>query len=153
MRAGLTRRDPGMMVLLAPWKVWLTFILTMWGIAAAFLPPCLMVASLVINAGVGIWLGATEHHFLYASTAVMGVALWTWWSFRSWQHARAHIGDQYLLQTGQGGVYADFLTANFTDDHTRDRAVRLWHPELQDVQTVVPGRSPGTAVELSTTGP
>ncbi len=78
LRSGLTRHDPGMGVLLAPWKIWLTFMLTMWGITAAFLPRRLMVACLVINAGVGIWLGATEDPVMYVSTAVMTVVLVTW---------------------------------------------------------------------------
>lgn len=130
LRTGLTRHDPGLMVLLAPWKIWMTFMLIMWGIAAAFLPHRLMVACLVINAGVGIWLGATEDPVMYVSTAVMTVVLGTWWAIRSWERTRAQVGDQYLLQTGLAGVYADLLTANFTDDYTRDRAVRLRYPQL-----------------------
>ncbi|MGB3257772.1 MAG: hypothetical protein WBA72_07255 [Ornithinimicrobium sp.] len=152
LRTGLTRHDPGLMVLLAPWKIWMTFMLIMWGIAAAFLPHRLMVACLVINAGVGIWLGATEEPVMYVSTAVMTVVLGTWWAIRSWDRARAQVGDQYLLQTGLAGVYADLLTASFTDDHNRDRAVRLRHPQRQHVSPVdVPDGSPVAAV-LSTTG-
>lgn len=151
LRAGLSRHDPGMMVLLAPWSVWLMFILIMWGIAATFLHHRLMVACLVINAGAGIWLGATENPVMYVTTVVMGVVLGTWWASRSWERARAQVGDQYLLQTGLAGVYADLLTANFTDDHTRDRAVRLQHPELQHVEPVVRGRSSGRAPVLSST--
>lgn len=152
LRTGLTRHDPGLMVLLAPWKVWMTFMLIMWGIAAAFLPHRLMVACLVINAGAGIWLGATEDPVMYVSTAVMTVVLGTWWAIHSWDRARAQVGDQYLLQTGLAGAYADLLTANFTDDYTRDRAVRLRYPELQEVQADAPRRGAGTAVALSTTG-
>ncbi len=132
--------------------MWLTFILIMSGIAAAFLPRRLMVASLVINAGVGIWLGSTEHPVHYTSTVFMAVVLWTWWAMRSWQRARAQVGDHYLTRTGLGGVYARFLVANYADDHTRDRAVRLAHPDLRDVRPVGPQASPMPDVALSTTG-
>lgn len=142
LRSGLTRHDPGLMVVLAPWKVWLTFILTLWGIAAAFLPHRLMVACLAINAGAGMWLGATEDPVMYMSTAVMAVVLGTWWTIRSCDRARAQVGDSYLLQTGLAGAYADLLTANFTDDYTRDRAVRLRYPQLQHVPPVVRDGSP-----------
>lgn len=37
LRSGLTRHDPAWMVLLAPWKIWVTWIAVMWGVAAAFL--------------------------------------------------------------------------------------------------------------------
>ena len=136
MRSGLTRHDPAMMVLLAPWKVWITWIAIMWGIVAAFLSHRVMVGCLVINAGVGIWLGATEDPFMYVSPVVMAVVLATWWSIRSWDHARAQVGDQYLLQADLARVYADLLTATFTDDYTRDRAVRLHHPQPPSVPTV-----------------
>ncbi len=152
LRTGLTRHDPGLMVLLAPWKIWMTFMLIMWGIAAAFLPRRLMVTCLVINAGVGIWLGATEDPVMYVSTAVMTVVLGTWWAIRSWDRARAQIGDQYLLQTGLAGAYADLLTANFTDDYTRDRSARLRYPQLQHIPPVVPDGSPPAPSALSTTG-
>ncbi|MCE0485430.1 hypothetical protein LVO85_01040 [Ornithinimicrobium sp. EGI L100131] len=152
LRAGLTRHDPGVMVLLAPWKVWLTFILIMWGIAATFLSHRLMVACLVINAGVGVWLGATEDPVMYASTAVMTVVLGTWWAIRSWERAREQVGDRYLLQTGLAGVYADLLTASFDDDYARDRAVRLRYPQPHCVPPVVPEASPAATAVLSTTG-
>lgn len=130
----------------------LTFILIMWEIAAAFLPRRLMVLSLVLNAGVGIWLGSTEHPVHYTSTVFMAVVLWTWWAIRSWQRARAQVGDHYLTQTGLGEAYAQFLANNYTDDHTRDRAVRLAHPDLQNVRPVGPQPSPMPDVALSTTG-
>jgi hypothetical protein len=152
MRSGLTRHDPAMMVLLAPWKIWITWIAIMWGVAAAFLSHQVMVACLVINAGVGIWLGATEDPAMYVSTVVMAVVLVTWWSIRSWDRARTQVGDQYLLQADLAGVYADLLTATFTDDYTRDRAVRLRHPQLQHGPPVVADGPPVARAVLRTTG-
>ncbi|WP_298749095.1 hypothetical protein [uncultured Serinicoccus sp.] len=152
MRSGLTRHDPAMMVLLAPWKVWITWIVVMWGVVAAFLSHRVMVACLVIHAGVGIWLGVTEEPFMFVSTVVMAVVLATWWSIRSWDRARAQVGDQYLLQADLAGVYADLLTAIFTDDYTRDRAVRLRHPQLQPGPPVVGDGPPVASAVLSTTG-
>lgn len=99
MRVGLTRHEPAMMVLLAPWKVWLTFALSLWGIAATFLPRRLLVVCMIINAGVGIWLGATGEPAIFLTPAVMSIVLGTWWTLRSWDRARAQIGDRYLLQT------------------------------------------------------
>ncbi|MFK5585089.1 hypothetical protein [Serinicoccus sp. LYQ131] len=133
MRVGLTRHEPAMMVLLAPWKVWLTCALTLWGLVATFLPRRLLVMCMIINAGVGIWLGATGEPAMYLTPAVMSIVLGTWWTLRSWDRARAQIGDRYLLQTGLSGVYADLLGAEFTDDYTRDRAVRLSCPPNPEV--------------------
>ncbi|AXH95953.1 hypothetical protein DV701_07270 [Ornithinimicrobium avium] len=152
MRSGLTRHDPAMMVLLAPWKIWITWIAIMWGIASTFLSHRVMVACLVINAGVGIWLGVTEDPAMYVSTVVMVVVLATWWAIRSWDRARAQVGDQYLLQHDLAGVYADLLTATFTDDHTRDRAVRLRHPQQQHQPSAFTAGPPGAQDLLSTTG-
>lgn len=152
LRSGLTRHEPATMLLLAPWKVWLTFIAILWGIAAAFLPHRLMVACLAINAGVGLWLGATGNPAMYLSTGVIAVVLATWWAIRSWDRARAQIGDQYLLQAHLAGAYADLLTASFTDDYTRDRAVRLRHPQLQDLSPTVADSPRGARAVLSTTG-
>lgn len=156
LRSGLSRHDPAMMVLLAPWKVWITWIAVMWGVVAAFLSHRVMVACLVIHAGVGIWLGVTEDPVMYVSTVVMAVVLATWWAIRSWDRARAQVGDLYLLQADLAGVYADLLTATFTDDYTRDRAVRLRHPRLrhprlQHGPTVVGDGPPGARGVLSTT--
>lgn len=95
-----------------------------------------MVACLVIHAGVGIWLGATEDPAMYVSTVVVAVVFATWWAIRSWDRARAGVGDQYLLQVDLAGVYADLLTT-YTDDHTRDRAMQLRHPQLQHGPPVV----------------
>lgn len=89
---------------------------------------------------------------MYVSTIVMAVVLATWWSIRSWDRARAQVGDQYLLQADLAGVYADLLTATFTDDHTRDRAVRLRHPQLQHGPRVVGDGPPVAPAVLSTTG-
>lgn len=136
LRSGLTRHDPAMMVVLVPWTAWLTGIGIMWSIALTFFGHRVLVAGLIINAGVGIWLGATEDPFMYISTVVMTVVLATWWSFRAWGRARAEVGDQYLHQTGLAGVYADLLTATFTDDYTRDRGVRLHHPQPHSPPTV-----------------
>ncbi|MGO0577758.1 hypothetical protein [Ornithinimicrobium panacihumi] len=151
MRSGLTRHDPAAMVMLAPWKVWITWIAIMWGIAATFLSHRVMVACLVIHAGVGIWLGTTEDPAMYVSTFVLAVALTTWWAIRSWDRARAQVGDQYLLQHHLAGVYADLLDGTYTDDHTRDRAVRLRHPQLQHRHRVVGDGPPVARAVLSTT--
>src|SRR5690606_10055978 len=78
LRSGLTRHDPALVILLAPWKVWITWISIMWGIAAVFLPRRVMVACLVVHAGVGIWLGVTENPAGYVSSVVMAVVLVTW---------------------------------------------------------------------------
>lgn len=151
-RADLTRLDPAVRVVLAPWKVWLTFIGFMWGVAAAFLPHRLMVACLAINAGVGIWLGLTQDPAMFVSTAFWAVVAWTWWTFQSWIRARHQIGDAYLVQVGLAAIYAQVLVNSFTDDYTRDRAVRLWHPELSVAQAAVPGAVQEGSVALSTTG-
>ena len=124
----------------------------MWGVAATFLSHRVMVACLVIHAGVGIWLGVTEDPAMYVSTIVMAVVLATWWAIRSWDRARAQVGDQYLLQHHLAGVYADLLDATFTDDDTRDRAVRLRHPHLQHGPPVVGDGPPVARAVLSTTG-
>lgn len=89
---------------------------------------------------------------MYVSTVVMAVVLATCWSIRSWDRARAQVGDQYLLQADLAGVYADLLTATFTDDTTRDRAVRLRHPQLQPGPPVVGDGPPMARAVLSTTG-
>ncbi|USQ77825.1 hypothetical protein [Ornithinimicrobium cryptoxanthini] len=151
MRAGLTRSDPAIRVLLAPWKVWLTFIALMWAVASALIPRWLMLTCLLMNAGAGIWLGATQDPAMFVSTACWAVVLWTWWTFRSWSRARHRIGDHYLVQTGLARVYAQLLVKSFTDDYTRDRAVRLQHPEMQGEQVVVPGEAPRANPALSTT--
>lgn len=146
-RSGLARHDPAMTILLAPWTLWITWIGIMWGIATAFLSRRLMVASLVIQAALGIWLGFTENPFFFVTTAVMAVVLMTWWSFRSWGRSRAQVGDEYLLQAGLAEVYADLLTANFTDDYTRDRAVRLRHPQAPPATAVRPSASQDLALQ------
>ncbi|MFK5634271.1 hypothetical protein [Ornithinimicrobium sp. LYQ103] len=132
VRAGLTRGDPGLVLWLLPWKLWLTFVLILWEAVATFLPRRLMVSCLVITACVGLWRGTTEHPGHYVSTVAMAVVLATWWAVSSWERARARVGDHYLTLVGLGHAYAAYLDASFVDHRTRDRAVRLQHPDLQD---------------------
>lgn len=128
MDAGLTRAEPALHVLLAPWRIWLSFLTFGWGVAAAVLPLRLMQLSLIISWAVGLWLGYSEHPIHYAASALLAVASWTWWTIRAWERARAAVGDVGLVDVGLGTVYADFLDHHFTDDHTLDRAVGLRHP-------------------------
>ena len=132
MRAGLTRTEPGLHVLLAPWHVWLSFMALMWGSARALIPLRLMQLSLVINWGVGLWLGYSDHPAYYAGSALLTVALLTWWTIRSAGRTREAVGDLGLIDAGLATVYADYLTHHFTDDYTLDRAVRLRHPRQTD---------------------
>lgn len=134
VRAGLTRAEPALRVLLGPWRVWLTFMAFLWALAANFLPRRLMQLSLLISWGVGLWLGYSDHPVHYAGSAVLTVAFLTWWTMRSWERARQAVGDLGLLEVGLGTVYADFLEHHFTDDHTLDRAVALRHPAHADVR-------------------
>ncbi|MCK0111919.1 hypothetical protein MWU75_07190 [Ornithinimicrobium sp. F0845] len=128
MRAGLTRTEPALHVLLAPWHVWLSFMALMWGSARALIPLRLMQISLVTNWGVGLWLGYSDHPAYYAGSALLTVALLTWWAIRSAERAREAVGDLGLIDAGLATVYADHLTYHFTDDYTLDRAVRLRQP-------------------------
>lgn len=150
LRAGLARHEPASVILLAPWTVWATFILTMWTAVGCFLPRKVMVACLAVNAGIGIWLGVTQDPAMFLATAFMGVALSTWWAGRAWQRARAQVGDRYLIQPGFAEVYADLLTSNCADDYTFDRAVRLRHPDQLDARPVSSTDLPVTAPASST---
>ena len=92
----------------------------------------------------------TQDPAMFVSTAACAVVAWTWWTFRSW--AREQIGDAYLVQVGLAGIYAQVLGNTYPDHDTRDRAVRLWHPEPSAAQAVVPGTVLGAPTALSTTG-
>lgn len=100
-----------------------------------------MQLCLVVNWAVGLWLGYSEHPLHYAGSAALTVAFLTWWALRSWQHAREAVGDAGVHEAGLGGVYADHLDRHFTDDHTRDRAVRLRTP-VQQARPPAPRREP-----------
>lgn len=130
VRAGLTRGEVALTLFLLPWSVWLTFVLALWQAVAAFLPRRLMVACLVLNGAVGLWLGMTVHPAHHVAAAFVGVALWAWWAMRSWLRARDRVGDAYLAGVGLARPYADWLLAAYGDDHARDRAVRLTHPHV-----------------------
>ncbi|WP_131104486.1 hypothetical protein [Ornithinimicrobium sufpigmenti] len=131
VRAGLTRRQVALTVFLAPWSVWLVVVLGLWEAAATILPRRLMVACLVINGGVGLWLGVTVHPAHHAGVLFVSLVLWAWWAFTSWGRARTDVGDAYLVQVGLAAAYADWLIANCGDDHSRDRAVTLKHPHVE----------------------
>jgi hypothetical protein len=149
VRAGLTRGESALTVFLAPWTVWLVVVLGLWEAVATILSRRLMVACLVINGGVGTWLGVTVHPLHHAAAVFVGVLFWAWWALRSWAQARARVGDAYLVQVGLAPAYADWLLANVGDDDARDRAVALIHPHLADPcrsGPVTPSRHARTSV-------
>ncbi|MFB9733465.1 hypothetical protein [Ornithinimicrobium kibberense] len=133
VRAGLTRRSQAWAVFLLPWSALVGFLALLWGIVTVFVPAWVLGACMVISAGVGLWLGATEHPVHLASTLVMAVVAWTWWSSSVWHRVRAQVGDDHLVNVGLAGSFADYLGATGSDDATLDRIVRLqqqdsWHP-------------------------
>ncbi|MGC5585902.1 hypothetical protein [Ornithinimicrobium sp. W1665] len=133
VRAGLTRTSQAWAVFLLPWSALVGFLTLLWGIVTVFVSARVLVASMVISAGVGLWLGATEHPVHLASTLVMAVVAWTWWSSSGWHRARNRVADDHLVQVGLAGSFADYLRTTGSDDATLDRVVRLrqqdsWHP-------------------------
>jgi hypothetical protein len=138
VRAGLTRGEVALALWLFPWQLWSTLVLALWGAVATVLPRRVMVACLLVNGAVGAWLGATVHPGHYAGAVFIGIVLWTWRAMCSWQRIRAQVGDHYLVRVGLGRPYANWLLANWADDDTRDRAVRLVHPDLQDPSSAGP---------------
>jgi len=127
MRAGLTRRDPGLLVFLLPWNVWLTFVMALWNIGATLVTHRVMVLCVAVQFVAGIWTGLTEDPVGFVASTVLAVSVLVWLGLRSWLRLRTEVGDLYLHQTGLATQYARMLAGN-TDHYTRDRAVRLSYP-------------------------
>lgn len=149
LRAGLARHEPPATILLAPWTMWLTFIRALWEAVACFLPRQVMVACLVLNAGVGLWLGLTQEATMLLATAAMATVLTAWWASRSWHRARDQVGDQYLIQTGLALPYAALLATSHDDNYTLDRVVRLLDPDLLGVRLVSRTDARATSASVS----
>lgn len=127
-RSGLLRREAAIHLYLAPWRGFLVIPRIGWGIVAAFVPYRLMHVSVLAVGGATLWLGYDEHPIHYAGAAILVLAYVFWWALRSFVHAREAVGDESLAVTSLGTIYGQYLAWNFTDDHTRDRAVRLQQP-------------------------
>lgn len=142
-RSGLLRREAAVHLYLVPWRGFLVIPRIGWGIVAAFVPYRLMHVSVLAVGGATLWLGYDEHPIHYAGAAVLVLAYVTWWTLCSWASAREAVGDDSLAGTSLGTVYGQYLAWTSTDDHNRDRAVRLQHPAMPVVH---PAEEHATAV-------
>ena len=124
-RAGLTRYDAALLVLLAPWRLSFAIAQALWAATSALVPRVLRMASLWIMAGACLWLGfAEDPKYLLAAGALLGAFL-AYNSHAAWIRARNDVGDAYLHQCGLANQFASLLLRSFCDARSRDRAIRL----------------------------
>ncbi len=80
----------------------------------------------VLLGGVCAWLAYDEHdpgHLLGLTVLALALAVPAW--NRSWQRARARVGDAYLHQVGLGAPFGTLLLRTSNSAEARDRAIRL----------------------------
>ncbi len=124
-RAGLTRDDAALLVLLAPWRLAFVVVHAMWAATSTLVPRILRRASVWIMAGACLWLGyAEDPKHLVAAVALLG-ALLAYESHATWIRARNDVGDAYLHQCGLANQFSSLLLRSFGDAPSRDRAIRL----------------------------
>ncbi|MGB7447602.1 MAG: hypothetical protein WA892_00585 [Ornithinimicrobium sp.] len=124
-RAGLTRYDAALLVLLAPWRLSFAIAQALWAATSALVPRVLRMASLWIMAGACLWLGyAEDPKYLLAAGALLGAFL-AYKSHAAWVRTRNDVGDAYLHQCRLANQFSSLLLRSFGDAPSRDRAIRL----------------------------
>ncbi|WP_114905861.1 hypothetical protein [Ornithinimicrobium murale] len=126
MRAGLTRSEPPLLVLLLPWRLWLTVMGAMWHVAKSLIPGPLFRIAPGLMFGAMLWLGYNRGDPAYfLAAALLAVAFGTYRAHLWWANERSRVGDRYVYQCGLGQPLANILMRSHDDRHTRDRVVRL----------------------------
>ncbi len=124
-RAGLTRYDAALLVLLAPWRIWFAVVQALWAAISSLVPRALRMASLWIMAGASLWLAfAEDPKYLVAAGGLLVVSL-AYISHTAWSRARNEVGDAYLHDCALANQFASRLLRSSTDAQSRDRAIRL----------------------------
>lgn len=124
-RAGLTRGDAALMVVLAPWRAWLMVVQIMWSAISVVVPTRARAAAIWVLAGALLWLGYTDNPRYVFGAVVMLAAYLAWRAHLRWVRARQDAGDAYVQQHGLAQELAAVLLRHSADDDMRDRAVRL----------------------------
>ena len=124
-RAGLTRYDAALLVLLAPWRVVFAVVRAMWAATSSLVPRILRMASLGMMAGACLWLGYAEDPKYLVAAGSLLLAFLAYRSHAAWVRVREDVGDAYLHQCGLAKQFASLLLRSFCGARSRDRAIRL----------------------------
>lgn len=148
MRAGLTRSEPPLLVLLTPWRLWLAIVGVLWQLARSMTPAPLFRIGPTLVFGATLWLSYDEDPRYLLASAALAIAFGVYQAAAWWGRQRSWIGDWAVYSCGLGDPLADLLTRSHSDWYTRDRIVRLRTGQFAPS----PGR-PGTVTRATLVKP